>query len=285
MISPPLKDLAWMNNIKSASIFPPKYRIGISDKSSSGLWGPKSTSSHPSKTFDYRSPQYDESLDSDCDYIGLDGRRFRFDRELYKRVEEFLDAEGLTLVDVADINRPDLRKGRRLIMLSLRECEGIVGEDGDVMIDSVRSATHSPKLINDTIGTSKLLQRRGCYSQTPIKGLLINPEESPLLKPKFSRRNSRVVKSPITEKDTPVSFRTSRRSSRRNSQFNTPAAGMKNLHFFNLGGRLSVPSKTKTVSKDCSPALPEDVKMLPVLKGAQSVHANVEYLFKMQSEF
>jgi len=280
-----------MNNIKSASIFPPKYRIGISEKSSSGLFGPKSTSSNPNKTFDYKSPQYDESNESEefsSDFIGHDGRKFRFTKELYKRIEEFLDAEGLTLVDVADLNAPDLRKGRRLVLLSLRECEGIIEEDGDMLIDTVRSATQSPKLINDTIATSRLLQRRGCYSQTPVKCLTISEDDSPLAKPRFSRRCSKVMRSPITEKDTPVSFRTSRRSSRRNSRINTPVSGARNFQFFSnimSTGRLSMPVKTKAVSKDCSPALPDDVKVLPLLKGAQSVHGNVQYLFKTQNEF
>jgi len=208
---------------------------------------------------------------------------------LYKRIEEFLDAEGLTLVDVADLNAPDLRKGRRLVLLSLRECEGIIEEDGDMQIDTVRSATQSPKLINDTIATSKLLQRRGCYSQTPVKCLtMISDDESPLAKPRFSRRCSKVMRSPIMEKDTPVSFRTSRRSSRRNSRINTPVSEARNFQFFTnmIGnGRLSMPVKMKAVSKDCSPALPDDIKILPTLKGAQSVHGNVQYLFKTQNEF
>lgn len=259
------------------------------EKHSSGLGGSRSTCSQPNKVFDYQSPQYQESIDSGelLEYPGLEQESSIFDSELYKRIEEFLDNEGLYIVDMNEYGRGNIRQGRRLL-LKLQEYEGIMEEEQDrgesFQADFGRSAScHSPQLINDSI-TSKLFQRRISHSQAPIKALFVPNQDSLLLKTKLSRGNSR-IKSPIMEcdRDTPLSNRTPQRRSLRGSQYGTPSSGKCMQQQIDSTKKLL---KVRAVSKGSSPNLPECIKSIPALKGAKSVHGKMHgSFFKIQGEF
>jgi len=282
LTSPPLKK---NHSLNSANVFSQKQNYIQKEKFSSVL-APKSTSSQPNKIFDYQSPQYQDSIDSEgLPYSELEARNYIFTPGFYKRIEEFLDNEGLYIADTTDFNRVNIRQGRKLF-LKLKEFEGIMEEGQDrgdsSQADNGRSAScHSPQLISESI-TSKLFQRRVSHSQAPVKGLFIPDQDSLLLKTKLSRINSK-IRSPIMEieRDSPYSFRTPKKCSRKSSQFGTPAS-VKRTQNSDSSKKLL---KLRAVSKGSSPTLPESIKNIPSLKGAQSVHGNLHgSFFKIQGD-
>ena len=289
LTSPPLnKRSSYVDSSNSASVVLPKSICAISEKSSSGLFGPSSSSSQPSKKFfDYRSPRFHKNFYSGevLEIFELEEEKNEFSEEFYYRIEQFLDYEGLNLIDVADFVRGDRRIVRKFRMIRARQSDDIAEETLDFVdqfpSDIVRSAYHSPKLVlSGNIGCSKLFQRRVSYSQAPVKGLSLCGGDSPVNKSRLSRLDSK-MRSPIME-DTPRSYRTSTLMSLKSSALNTPIS----VRAMHLQGALRQ-SKARAASRDCSSELSDQIKAIPQLKGAQSVHGKVRhgnFMFKNQNE-
>lgn len=132
-----------------------------------------------------------------------------FTEEFYRRINDFLDSEGLDFVEPAE-----LMQGFTQIVFSKASRSTTRGDDdssqdeAQVEVKVIKSANQSPRLVSDQLFTSTLFQRRASRSQGPGKELGIQKPQAENLRVfkhfKDDINNLLQVTSPIEESFTPA---------------------------------------------------------------------------------